>query len=253
LNHDDLLLRDHLTHALDRIASTGSDFFLGRLANATVLREEQDGTVAPVFTHVLPKTEDLSYAVMPEPWLFEPSSLWVVRTAYAKAVGPWKAARMLWRTPLRDWLMRAWRMGGKFCFGTRITGARFWTQNLRQPPLYSHTTAEHDYMLERIRRESSATLGEVIKEEIATYRRSAPRHQGKSSARNTTWNDSKRRFSAHLYWKTGIDLYNLENRLRRTTRGALMNELSQKRTGEALKEARDIDSALRHAEDYREI
>jgi len=253
LNHDDLLLRDHLTHALDRICSTRSDFFIGRLANATLLRDEPGGAVAPIFTQILPKTEDLSYLVTPQPWLFEPSSLWLVRTAYAKTVGAWQPARNLWRTPLRDWLMRAWRLGGKFCFGERITGARFWTQNLRQPPLYSHTTAEHDYMLERIRCEPSATLGKVIEQEIAAHRQAVAKGRKGLSARSMTWSDSKRRLSARLYRKTGIDLYNLENRLRRSPRGALMNELSKKRTGQPLKGLSDIQGSLRNAEDFREV
>jgi len=80
LNHDDLLLRDHLTHGLERMASTGCDFFIGKFANATELRDEEDGRVAAVFTSILPRTEDLTMMMIPKPFLFEPSSLWIVRT-----------------------------------------------------------------------------------------------------------------------------------------------------------------------------
>jgi hypothetical protein len=253
LNHDDLLLRDHLAHGIERIVSTDADFFIGKFANATLLRTEQDGRIAPVFTHILPRTEDLSMMMIPEPWLFEPSSLWLVRTAYAKAVGRWKPAPRIWRTPLRDWLMRAWRKGGKFCFGERITGARFWTQNLREPPLYSHTTAEHDYMVERIRNESSATLGKVIEEEIVAYRKTAVVAPKKSAAPIATWSESKRRRSARLYLAAGIDLYNIENRLRRDPKGGLLKSITFRRTGESLTAARGIRHSLRNADEYREI
>ncbi len=215
LNHDDLLLRDHLAHGLERLASTGCDFFIGKFANATALRDDDDGRVAAVFTNILPRTEDLTMMMTPEPWLFEPSSPWLIRTPYAKAVGSWKSARTIWRTPLRDWLMRAWRKGGKFCFGVRITGARFWTQNLREPPFYSHTTAEHESMVERIRTESVTTLSRAIEAEITEFRRGRGRTQKKSGGTpGKSWSISKRRRSARLYLTAGIDLYNIESRLR---------------------------------------
>lgn len=253
LNHDDLLLRDHLTHGIERIASTGSDFFIGKFANATELRDDDDGRVAPVFTGTLPRTEDLTTMMIPEPWQFEPSSLWLVRTPYAKEVGSWKSARSIWRTPLRDWLLRAWRKGGKFCFGERITGARFWTQNLRQPPLYSHATAEHEYMVERIHVEGSTTLGRAIEEEIAAFRESRGKRLKKSGgSEGKLWSASKRRRSARLYLAAGIDLYNIECRLRGDPKGGLLRSLTEKRTGESL----DASRGMRHIsnpEDYREI
>ena len=254
LNHDDLLLRDHLTHGLERMASTGSDFFIGRFANATELRDDDAGRAAAVFTSILPRTEDLTMMMIPGPWQFEPSSFWLVRTPYAKAVGNWNSARTIWRTPLRDWLMRAWRKGGKFCFGARITGARFWTQNLRQPPLYSHTTAEHEYMVERIRSESATTLRKEIEEEIAASRKARGRSPEKSEgSAGKTWSVSKRRHSARLYLTTGIDLYNIESRLRGDPKGGLLRSLTQKRTGESLDASRGMRDSSRNPEDYREI
>ena len=61
LNHDDLLLQDHLAHMLERLEA--ADFCVGRFANATRL---EDG--APVFDDVRPRHADLSGMLRADPW-----------------------------------------------------------------------------------------------------------------------------------------------------------------------------------------
>ena len=88
LNHDDLLLRDHLGYALDRMAAHDTDFYIGLCANATKLICEDNGTIVPVFTEILPQHRDLSYLIQPSDYLFDPSSF--LADTHLIRQGSWK-------------------------------------------------------------------------------------------------------------------------------------------------------------------
>ena len=261
LNHDDLLLRDHLVRALDQLVSGAADFHIGKFANATRLDDDDSGVVVPVFTEILPRSEDLRDLLMPDPWCFDPSSFWVIRTAYAKAVGPWRPAHRLWRTPLRDWLMRAWRRGGSFCFGDTVTGLRFWTQNLRSgAPLYSNSTPEHEYMIERMERESPDATRSFLRRQLetsatpwsgATPRSDRPSPSSWSGA--WRWRVTKARHLAAvgLYLNFNVDPVSLLGRLRKRPAGALLEEITRRRTGESLPAQQTIQEFLSDPEAHR--
>ena len=262
LNHDDLLLADHLVCALDRLAACNGDVYIGKFADATQLERADTGALVPVFTRILPAQEDLRVLVTADPWCFDPSSFWVIRTSYAKAVGPWRPARSLWRTPLRDWLMRAWRLGGTFCFGDRVTGLRFWTQNLRHgAPLYASATPEHEYMVERLEHECSDTIRSFIRQQVERAQgvaRSGPRPRTPRpfAARwvpGCRWRlvSGQRMVLTNLYLHFGLDPVSLMGRLSRRPRGALLNWISQKRTGEDLPAQPTIQEFLRDPEAHR--
>ena len=262
LNHDDLLLADHLVYALDRLAAHDADFYIAKFANATKLERTHTGTLVPVFTEILPGHDTLKVLVTADPWCFEPSSFWVIRTSYAKAVGPWRPAVSLWRTPLRDWLMRAWRRGGAFCFGDRVTGLRFWTQNLRGgSPLYAHATPEHEYMLERMQNGSADAIRAFIEEQLARARdpaRSAPFPPATLPVGGAWWPACRRTLGwrqrmllSDLYLRFGMDPVSLIGRLSRRPRGGLLAWISHKRTGEALPARPTIRDFLRDPEAHR--
>lgn len=241
LNHDDLLLQDHLSYALEQVNTGEADFFIGSCANATELEIAENNRVIPVFPKVLPQYADVSYSVLEDPWLFDPSSFWLVRTAYAKRVGAWKPARDLWRSPLRDWLMRAWRLGGRFTFGNRVTGLRFWTQNLRKgSPLYSNVTPEHAFMIEFLRTHSADEVRQFIGQEVAHFPGAGKRK-----------NDRRMQIAAKLYLKLGIDPYTLKCRLQRRPRGVLLDWITKKRTGECLQGSWDMRDLYLNPETYR--
>lgn len=248
LNHDDLLLRDHLAYSLDRMTADGADFFIGESANATKLRYEDVGAVVPIFTEILPAQKDISCLIHPNPYIFDPSSFWLVRTPYAKKVGPWRLASDLWRTPLRDWIMRAWRLGGRFSFGNRITGLRFWTQNLRKGvPLYSNATPEHEYMIERFKTESPEEIRRFLHRQIeeAIY----PKPLSGSALKKIK--GIVRKILAEGYFRFGIDPVTLKDRLSGCPKGTLLNQISRKRTGKDLPQTQSISALLRNPEDYR--
>jgi hypothetical protein len=258
LNHDDLPLPDHLRHAVDQLDARRADFYIGRFANATRLVQGDGGALVPVFTEILPRHRTLDVLVSDDPWCFDPSSFWVIRTSYAKTVGAWRPAVTLWRTPLRDWLMRAWRLRGVFCFGDRVTGLRFWTQNVRETLLYEHATPEHEYMLERMRSLSPDAIRALIEEQIAH----GPDLPGSApaglSSEGAGWGGhrraverSRRMLRRFLYLQLGLDLVSLTGRLARRPRGGQLAWISRKRTGEALPERPTIDAFLRDPEAHR--
>ena len=200
--------------------------------------------------------------VTADPLCFDPSSFWVIRTSYAKAVGPWRPAVSLWRTPLRDWLMRAWRRGGTFCFGDRVTGLRFLTQNLRKgSPLYAHATPEHEYMLDRMQNGSADTIRALIEEQLARARdpvRSAQSQPAPPPVGGAWWPACRRTLGrgqqtilSYLYLRFGVDPISLIGMLSRRPRGALLAGFSHKRTGEALPARPTIREFLRDPEAHR--
>lgn len=244
LNHDDLPLPDHLAHALDRLCAHDADFFIGRFANATQLERTHAGTLVPVFTEIRPRHETLDVLATANPWFFDPSSFWVIRTSYARAVGAWRPAVRLWRTPLRDWLMRAWRRGGGFCFGDRVTGLRFLTHNLREgSPLYAHTTPEHESMLERMQIESADAIRAFIEEQLA---RAPPPVPVPPATLQVA-------ILSSLYRRLGVDAVSLIDRLSRRPRGEVLAWITCKRTGEALPARPTIRDFLRDPEACRVV
>ena len=268
LNHDDLFLRDHLDYSIEQITAQNSDFHIGLSANATELNYKDDETVIPVFTSLLPKSKDLSSLILSNPWLFEPSSFWLIRTSYAKAVGFWNPSTSLWRTPLRDWLMRAWRQGGKFSFGDKITGVKFYTLNLRQgAPLYTNITQEHDYMVQSFENESPEEIRQWIRQQIEAAQKTdlstkSSKWRDDSRFLNIDWgyweNETMKYFHlrqilADLYLKRGIDPLNIRSRLLFRSKGSLHKKLIQKRTGEKLVNLPSIAHLLQNPEAYRVV
>ena len=252
LNHDDLLLPDHLTRALAHLGARNADFYLGKFANATQLEAGDGGAVVPVFTDIHPAHEDLRAMVTADPWSFDPSSFWLIRTSYARAVGRWRPARTLYRTPLRDWLMRAWRLGGTFVFGDTISGLRFWTQNLRTgAPLYVNATPEHAYMVARLERESPDSIRAFVQQQIERQPSGGHSITVPAARHALRLRAVPRIVLANVYRRYGIDVVSLAHRFSGRQPGELLNWLSRKRTGEDLPAQQTIDKFVRDPEAHR--
>lgn len=269
LNHDDLLLRDHLDYSLGQMMTQGSDFHIGLCANATRVNIEENGTVIPEFTEILPKSRDLSNLILSNGVLFEPSSFWLIRTSYAKTIGAWKPSISLWRTPLRDWLMRAWRLRGKFSFGDKVIGLRFSTHNARKGGLvYANISHEHDYMIQCFQTESPEAIRQLVQHQVEEAREIDVLTQLKEQQED--WNDMRflninfeyyeakilkyfylRQILASCYFWLGIDHLNFRSRLLSRPKGSFHKKLLQHRTGENLAKMPNISELLQHPEAYR--
>ncbi len=255
LNHDDIMLSDHLSYSLECIHEQRSDFHFGKCANATRLEYRADGVVLPVFTEVLPEYCKLYQLSLKDPWLFEPSSFYLINKAYANQIGAWNHSSKLWRPPLRDWLMRAWRQGGRFSFGDKITGIRFWTQNVRNvDALYAITTPEHEHMLKRSRNESPNDIRLSIERQILEKSETI-RPTLKQTLKTVLKSLSvpHRMLMAALYLKYGLDGYTIASRLMFKPKGSIHEELIRLRTGESLSKVPDVQQLLKNPEKYRVI
>ena len=151
LNHDDVLLQDHVEYALEQLARKDADFFLGRCATAWHSVEGPGDEVRPVFEALTPASDDPGQAVRCSTNLFEPCSSWIVRTERARTVGAWRRSTAIVRTSLNDWLLRAWASGARFVFGERITALRLVTHHekryYRGPgSLYTRESLEHRFV-----------------------------------------------------------------------------------------------------------
>jgi hypothetical protein len=251
LNHDDLLLPDHLETALAALTGADADFYIGRFADVTAFATDPGGASVPVATRLGPEQQDLRL-LFRRSVAFDPSSFWLIRTAYAQAVGAWTPANRLWCNPLRDWLLRAWRRGGTFCFGASVTGLRFGTHNLRRgSPVYDHPAPELDYMIERLEREPPARIRERLLEQVKSWQNigrqpatvDRPLHRLVSFVGNI--------LATPLYLRAGIDLLSLFARLSGRSRGSALRYLSHRRTGQPLPHQQSIEEFLRTPEAYR--
>jgi glycosyltransferase involved in cell wall biosynthesis len=266
LNQDDLLLKDHLSRALERLEACGGDLYFGRFANATKLDHAGTGDPVPAFGQILPATEDLRELLLRDHNCFDPSSFWVVRRPFARAVGPWRPAIRLRRTPLCDWLLRAWRLGGAFCFGDTVTGVRMWTHNVprggqARAPGYSGATPENEWMVERLRREEPDETRSHILSQLeraraardAARRHSLPHRLSRRYryAYRRAAKEARLRLCTSLYRRLGIDAVGLLDRLSGRPRGMVLEEVTRRRIGEGLPAEPTIEEFLAAPESHR--
>lgn len=134
LNHDDVLLADHLEQAVAALETGGGDFFAGRAAFARFSGQLADGRHAPVFSEMTPSGRSLGDVFSRGCEMFEPCSAWVFSRDLALRVGPWRAAASIYRTPMEDWLLRAWRAGARLVDSEDITVLRMLTHYQQTGP-----------------------------------------------------------------------------------------------------------------------
>jgi hypothetical protein len=129
LNHDDIWMPEHLEIAVDQLQRTGGDFFLGRAAMAVAL-EGPTSPRKPRFQCVSPLGRTLRESFWRSFEYVEPASAWVIRRSLAERVGPWRRAVDVHRVPILDWVLRAWRAGGRLVEHERVTCLKIQTHGL---------------------------------------------------------------------------------------------------------------------------
>lgn len=118
LNHDDFWFADHLETGLTSLQAHQADFYAGRAVFAKV---SETDTLQLEFPEVSPSNRELNGVFQHKLPYFEPASSWILSRAACDAVGPWQWSNNLYRTPLQDWVLRAWRCGLRFADGNRVS------------------------------------------------------------------------------------------------------------------------------------
>ena len=116
LNHDDILLSDHLARARASLRQ-GGDFFVGAALFAESNSPEAAASEVPLFLEVSRRDMTASDAFDIGSNLFEPASAWVFDRNLIERAGNWIHPRATHRYPLQDFIMRMWRAGARFKFG----------------------------------------------------------------------------------------------------------------------------------------
>jgi glycosyltransferase involved in cell wall biosynthesis len=168
LNHDDVLLADHLALGVQALEASGADLFSGKAAFARFSGRLPDGRLIPAFAEVSPRGRQLRDVFAAGAEMFEPCSAWVFRRAVFDTVGPWRPAGELFRSPMEDWLLRAWRSGVRLVAGESISVLRVVT-HYRQPdgrPAYQHDPGEHAWLDGLIRSRSAEEIRMGIERDL---------------------------------------------------------------------------------------
>ncbi len=150
LNHDDVLLADHLEVALACLHEKGAGLFVGAAAFARFSAAIGDGRRMPIFSEVTPGGRVLDDVFRLGPEAFEPCSTWVFKTGLRTSVGLWRPSVLLYRTPMEDWLLRAWRSGAVLALCDSITVLRMLTHYQQAAGTHAYECARGDHeMIER--------------------------------------------------------------------------------------------------------
>jgi hypothetical protein len=258
LNHDDLLLADHLTYGLDVLSTQGADLFFGLAANITDVQVNAHGHPIPSCTGFVPRYRDLSLLIARGNCLFDPSSFWLVRTDFARHVGSWRPALSVWRTPLNDWLLRAWRHGGRVAWGDQVTGLRVWTHNLCRGggPAYAQGAPENEHLLRRLQSTPPETLRCELLDEWQRYCRATgqiclPAGRRTPPSGFVGLSRLRRWIGSFLFLHLGCDPVSALARLRGQPRGYLLNAAVKHRLAIALPDLPNPRELLRNPEAYR--
>jgi glycosyltransferase involved in cell wall biosynthesis len=107
LHHDDLWLPDHLASVLETQERTRAPFVFGLME----LVAEDGGR------YLAGASPSGRY----EPWIYCPTSCWLLDKAFADEVGPWRDYREIYDSPSADWLLRAWKTGRAMRLSPRLT------------------------------------------------------------------------------------------------------------------------------------
>jgi len=246
MNQDDIWLQDHLEQAIEILEKTNSDFFLGKCIFAHHSKDTDGRSKVPIFDWVNPdyRTADMSFDK--ENKLFESASSWVIKTSHAKRIGYWKQYREIHRTPLQNWITRAWRKNTKFVFGEKITVLKINTHNrIKGKPKYSEKSLEHVYLLDLLENKNSNSMRKIVEKSLELNKKffSMEVFKNKKSYRvlsKILFN----RLTKSLFVYTGVDSYEIFFNLLRGKKNRIPNKMSLARTGKPLPEKVDIKMVI---------
>lgn len=260
LNHDDVLIADHLAQALARLEETGGDLFVGKAAFARFSALMPDGRRNPIFSEITPTDRNLADVFSFGSERFEPCSAWVFRRQLVGTVGPWHAAATLYRTPMDDWLLRAWRAGTNLVQSEDITVLRMLThyQTVPGASAYAGDHGEHEILDQLLAERSPAWFRSAVHERLgsdavakvpkAGFSRILLKILGQLTPEQE-WLAEQflTPAMAEVYLRTGWDAFEQLCQLSGFERGHTMRLVLRIRTGEDLPPVPDFQAMLAYA------
>lgn len=143
LNHDDVWLQKHLQQGITILEENDYDFFIGGTAYSRFVEHVGNEVVIHVDeinTSFRSPLDFFNHSVSK----YEPASSWIVKTSKAKEIGFWNYYSETHRTPISDYLLRAWRSNSKFYFAQEVTVWAVVTHYRNSiNKAYSHQSDEH--------------------------------------------------------------------------------------------------------------
>ena len=256
LNHDDVWFPDHLQTGLQCLDANDADFFMGRAAFAAPTQLEPDRLV---FTEASPVAPRYADGFCLKPFYFEPCSAWILRTEAAHSVGAWNASTDLYRTPLEDWVFRAWRRGLKLVSTDAVTVIK--PRVLQNTPAgqfgYNQTLEDYGYWAKGTRKDPEG-LRRLIADDLVRARAAGIERSFEWEANSKTGLAAQlaaglNRKTAWLYRLTGYDWFDRIHQRRGLDRGRALRKALKRRTGETLQPRPDLNLLLADAREQLRI
>jgi len=248
MNQDDVWIQDHLEYAIETLEKTKSDFFIGKCGFAEKSKVTAENLKKPIFVLVSPdnRTADMSFDKINR--LFESASSFVIKTSHAKRIGYWKQYREIHRTPMLNWVTRAWRKKTKFVFGEKITVLKINTHhNIKDIPNYSVKSLEHIYILDLLESNNFDSVRKFVEKSLEHNKipmDTKPQMFLDKKSHKILRKIMFNRFTKSLFKYTGIDSYEIYFHLLRYEKGKLLNNLSVIRTGKPSPEKVNIKMVI---------
>ncbi|MGH0034065.1 MAG: glycosyltransferase family 2 protein [Myxococcota bacterium] len=252
VNHDDLWLPDHLERALLALARERADLFIARTAFVRDVEPGPGGRSEPS-AHRFSRRQRHLDDVFAGPFnRFEPCSAWVFTRSLADRVGPWRPAATLYRSPLEDWLLRAWRVGARATFGRKVTVFKVAKRGRKGAvgPLYGDSGGRHGELARLLSEQPPATVRRGLSRQARSRRerrRRAPgsrsrvaRRRAREQGRRLLYNGLLR----SLCRSTGLDVYSVYCAIRGRGRGWRPRRASLRKTGRALPAPSDLQAMV---------
>ena len=248
MNHDDVLLPDHLTIALDTMTADRTNFFVGRSAVAWGTREIPGSGTGPDFQWFAPANRQAKDVFLRSHLLFEPCSAWVIDRALAQHVGACRSSLRGHRASIQEWLMRAWRSGARFSFDAPVSCLRF-NRNYQSPGggAYADSTPPPAWFENCLNQTAESTRQQISEELFSQPRQrdlQLPRPLPEGRLRRALIRIFVNSLTAELYRWTGWDAFEKALTLMGGSKGALGSRLSELRTGFNLARAPTIESVV---------
>jgi hypothetical protein len=250
LNHDDVWLSDHVARALAALEASGADFYQGAAAVAERSVEDEAGRRIPIFCRRSKRRRKPRNAFDRGVAVLEPVSSWLLRTEAARRIGPWRRAADLYRSPLEDWLLRAWRAGLRCEYGSILTTIQVQTQYTRPSArgFYHEESGEHRFIEAAILSRPVDEARRFLEEEVAIHPDTlgGPIGLVRPETRTQTWlwRAFFNRLTGAFFLHTGLDAASLWARATGRGRAELLREALRRRTREELPPPPTLDALL---------